>query len=127
MRMYQLRTYFLTLIFGWFFLSCDKEEQMESSLYGKWQLTESLADPGNGSGEWKKAEDYLYIVLSENGDIETNMGSMVSYSIVDSVHLEIVASDREETFLYRYYLEGNQLTLNPPCIEACGMRFVKIK
>ncbi|WP_134091344.1 hypothetical protein [Olivibacter sp. XZL3] len=125
MTTYQLRTCFLTLIFGWFFLSCDKEEHMESSLYGKWQLKESLSDIGNGSGKWEKTKDYQYIVLSENGDIETNIGSMVSYSIVDSVHLEIAASDREEKLLYRYYLEGNQLTLNPPCFEACGMRFVK--
>lgn len=110
------------------FFACEKDEKLTTPLQGEWRLTETLADPGDGSGEWQTAskDSVTYIIFNEDGSLETNLSSkMERYKIKDSVYLEIVLTDQENPIPYRYQIDKKNLILNPPCIEACGLRFVK--
>lgn len=61
------------------FLSCskaaDKETVKDLRFSGKWILTETLADPGDGSGKWIKVDRPGYYVIKFNPDssIATNI------------------------------------------------------
>ncbi|HEY5369642.1 MAG TPA: hypothetical protein VIJ75_11690 [Hanamia sp.] len=43
-------------VFVWTALSACKKEVQDNQFVGKWQLTASLADPGDGSGRWQSAD-----------------------------------------------------------------------
>ena len=50
------QTLLLTVVI-FFIIGCEKSKQVENnSLVGKWKLTESYADPGDGSGTWQPAD-----------------------------------------------------------------------
>lgn len=98
-------------------------------LTGRWKLTETLADPGDGSGKWarvKKNENF-YIEFDKNGGFSSAQSSNINtYRVTDSVTIEFTLNDKT-THNYRYYINRSILTLMPPCIEPCGMRYVRIQ
>lgn len=123
--MYKSTLYLLFLAFV--FCKCSKEATAPTSIYGRWQLTEELADPGDGSGTWQPVSKNTdkYIIFNEDGTIKSNFfGDMVAFSVKGDNYIEITNSTHEETTFW-YELVGKTLTLSPPCIEACGMRFKK--
>ncbi|MFC6098961.1 hypothetical protein [Olivibacter domesticus] len=119
-------TLYLLCIF--LFSACEKDDTLSTPLQGKWILTETLADPGDGSGEWKTvSEDSVaYIIFNQDGSLQTNLyPKMEHYRVKDSIYLEIGITSQKNPILYRYQIDQNSLLLNPPCIEACGLRFVR--
>ncbi len=126
---------FLILSIAVIFNACDKT-QMESdgnnSLIGKWKLIETLADPGDGSGKWTPVAANYNSTIKINADntIETTgqeFSSVKSYRVVDSEKVEITFTNNTSTINYRYKVANSILEINPPCIEACGLRYVRIK
>lgn len=114
-----------TLIFSIiFFVSCEKSEE-SSELPGKWKLVSTLSDPGDGSGKWQNASQHSDIEFFTDGSVKThNLSEFKRYKVVDSVNIEFT-SPNDSKINYRYSLNGRSLELNPPCIEACGLRFIK--
>lgn len=55
--------------------SCKKDDETTSNvnpLLGEWKLFMILADPGDGSGEFKLIESDKIIIFKEDGTISTN-------------------------------------------------------
>ena len=123
------------VVIGLYITACKRnsgnDNNSSGDLLGKWQLTEFLADPGDGSGTWQKADP------THPGFIEFKSDSTVTISgasrlpsvnyfqrLNDSVML-FVKSNKDSTRL-GYHLSGNTLSINPPCYEACGSHYVRV-
>lgn len=97
-----------------------------SSLAGKWKLTESLADPGDGSGKWNAVTNESYLTFNTDGSVSsTDSPNFQTYKVLDSVKLEFTLNDGRKQVV-SYKTEGSTLTLTPQCIEACGSKYVKV-
>src|SRR5215471_4299736 len=110
------------------FFACRKaSEQQSSSLYGRWRLSETLSDPGNGSGKWTKAPWGIIIEFKPRGELgyNTAFSHFDRYSISsDSMHITFINSSMHDSASLWYSLSPGLLTISPQCIEACGARFV---
>ena len=116
------RTIILLFSVLFFSLSCSVKQDT-ASILGTWTLTESLSDPGDGSGRWTPATQISEVEFKPDGTISsTGFGDFVRYKIVDTNQVEFTRKDGSK-LLYRYKLGNDLLELNPPCIEACGFRF----
>jgi len=108
-----------------FYLSCKKGNDSPGEIYGTWKLTETLMDPGDGSGKYQKAKGKdKYLILEKSGKIEGDVLTEFStFKILDSVRIELKAKSNNQVLTYYYKVSAKSLTLNPPCIEGCGLRF----
>ena len=111
--------------------SCSKTN---SNLIGRWKLVETLADPGDGSGTFRRVSSNKTLEfhsdgkLTSNGEIcsisnETGSPSTGRFSLADST---IVGDNCRD--LYRkitFEKHGKILILNFPCIEPCRAKFKK--
>jgi hypothetical protein len=123
--MMSMKRFLTSIFFIILFASCEKTEE-GSSLVGKWKLVATLNDPGNGSGEWLPATQYATIKLSKDGSVKTrNLSEFKKYEVIDSVTIKFT-SPNDSTINYKYSLKGGGLELKPPCIEPCGLRFLRI-
>jgi hypothetical protein len=106
-------------------VSCKKNDSGTGEVYGTWRLTETWADPGDGSGRYRKVKGPAkYITIDQSGKMEGDaMPEVLGYKILDSVRMEITSKDYPQPFIYRYKITANDLELNPPCIEGCGFKF----
>ncbi|TCK85577.1 hypothetical protein [Albibacterium bauzanense] len=124
----------LALVF--FITACDKDnlQTNDNTLTGKWKLSETLADSGDGSGEWipvAKKTPYDYVEFKENGDLAGNLFTEYkSYMLKDDITIQFsIDEDRKQE--YRYSIINGVLSMSPSypmlCIEACGTRYIKVK
>ena len=121
-----------------FIFSCNNDNSnnsLEADLIGIWKLTETLADPGDGSGVFMTVTSDKIIQFFNDGNVTSN-GSLCdmsiqsdnasngTYSISDSTinSPECVTSGFNITF----ELSNNLLILNYPCIEPCKAKFIKV-
>ncbi len=109
---------------------CKKSSNVENSnLIGKWKLTESLADPGDGSGTWQMADpsNPQYLEFKNDGRLIFSPTGMY-----DSDHYQVSSDSTmiflrgRESFPMRYHLSENMLCLFPPCIEGCGLKYISV-
>ena len=124
-----------------FFAACSKNNMDIIDVYadpsiltGKWKLSETMADPGDGSQEWKKVpnESNDYIVFGEDGKLSGNTFKEYSnYAVQDSTILKFTKPDGVTYQNYSFKLQAGTLSMSPAgpimCIEACGIRFKKIE
>ena len=118
-------------------ISCSKEseENFNNPIIGSWKLTEILSDPGDGSGTYNPIESNKLLTFNVNGSVISN-GSLCTMSIETGTwdsgtwslnDSSIIISDCFDSQLMIYFkLEGKTLELFYPCIEACGMKFIKM-
>jgi hypothetical protein len=98
-----------------------------SSIVGKWKLSEYLADPGDGSGTWHSAAslDPSYLEFKEDGTL-----SVSPYSVYSCDHFQVTSDSTiiffrgSEKFDRWYHFSKTLLTLSGGCIEACGGRYI---
>lgn len=97
------------------------------AIIGTWKLTESLADPGDGSGKYKPVTGPTkYMTFDANGKVTGDANpNVTSYKILDYEKIEFTTL-QNSSITYRYKIIGNQLELNPPCIEGCGLKFIRM-
>lgn len=101
-----------------------------NSITGKWILTETLADPGNGSGQWKPAAmpGYYYAQFNADSSFEgnsyTGTGAIKRYSLQRNNMLHLIDSNGRD-YTYSYTLVSTSLTITGACIEACGSKFTR--
>jgi len=116
----------LILVFIILSLTACEKSGTETSLTGKWKLTETLADPGDGSGKWvsvKNSDSYLQI--NADGTISgNNFTNFKQYRVIDNQQIEFIYQNGTPTIL-SYKLSGNSLEISGGCFEACGSRYKK--
>lgn len=123
-----------TLFATIFFVTCKKDAHTpNTTLSGKWKLSQSLLDPGDGSGKWMAvpANNTVYVQFDSDGKLSgTAFPGDVSYVVKDSVTLTFTSKDNVLQN-YRYSIKIDTMTMSPDgpirCIEACGAKYVKIK
>ncbi len=105
--------------------SCKKDDQTEGEIFGKWLLTEQLADPGDGSGRYQKVQGPpKTATFNPTGEITGEVFAAPSqFKILDSVRVEITTKNFNQPLIYRYKVTAKELVLNPPCFEGCGSKF----
>lgn len=117
----------LLLVFVAFAFSACKKEVRDTDLIGKWKLTEYLADPGDGSGTWQPAPNSQFIEFVKDGTLifsPTGQYDSKRYNVTSDSTM--IFSGDSYDYPMRYNLSGNLLTLKPQCIEACGMKYIKV-
>ena len=114
------------------FSACKKEEVTldSSSLPGKWWMSESYMDIGNGKGNWKKTKSNVLLEFKNDGSIAGNaFPHYVRYTVKDSVTLVFYTQDETEQN-YSYDFVNGKLSMSPAgptwCTDGCGTRFTKI-
>ncbi|RQO74581.1 hypothetical protein DBR43_04115 [Pedobacter sp. KBW06] len=110
--------------------SCKKDKAAPRSLeiYGKWKLTETMTDPGDGSGKYMKATgEPKYLNFNKDGKLEGNALSFDTfrYKILDSTKMEVLYNVYLPAQIFGYKLSEENLEIYPRCIEGCGLRFVR--
>jgi hypothetical protein len=97
-----------------------------SSIAGKWKLSEYLADPGDGRGTWQSADSLnpSYLEFKEDG-----MLSVSPYSVYSWDHFQVTSDSTiiffrsAEKFNRGYHFSKTLLSLYGGCIEACEERY----
>ena len=117
-------------------ISCAKTSKpatdTDYSLIGKWIMTESLADPGDGSGTWSATDkpNYYYLEFKADKTIKSNlfmgMDGVEKYEIVNDSVLNFIYPDGNKR-INIYRIENTSLTLTGGCIEQCGFKFIRSK
>lgn len=106
----------------------DRKESAPVEIYGKWKLTETMNDPGDGSGKYIKATgEPKYLSFDKDGKLggDALYMDVFRYRIIDSTRIEILYQNYIAPQVYWYKLTAKTLQINPPCIEGCGLRFVR--
>jgi hypothetical protein len=119
--------YFITaLSFFLITLACTKSADNNSSIIGRWKLTETLADPGDGSGIWMPATTNYIIQFNEDSTANENpvnpYRNVNRYSVINDSTLTLFYSNGT-SFSYYFKIESNTLTIMGGCIEACGTKY----
>ena len=116
------------------YVSCkktDKDNDGPGEVFGKWKLTETMQDPGDGSGRYKKVSGQIkYLILNKSADKAGKfegdaLPDLFSFRILDSVKMEVFSNTYKMPLTYYYKVSAKSLQLNPPCIEGCGYSFVR--
>ncbi|TCD00289.1 hypothetical protein EZ449_20785 [Pedobacter frigidisoli] len=117
----------LVIVTGFLYSSCKKTDDGLGEIYGKWKLTETLNDPGDGSGKYMRVKgDSKNLTLLNTGQITGDaMPDLMTFRILDSTRLEISTRNYSMPLTYYYKVTAKTLTLNPPCIEGCGLKFIR--
>lgn len=98
------------------------------SMVGKWQLIETLADPGDGSGKWNLSPDNSsYLTFNADGSVNGSSDvNYIAYTLPGDNKIEFTSKDnRKQTVSYS--ISGDTLTIRPQCIEACGFKYLRSK
>ncbi len=104
--------------------SCEKTDSA-ITLTGKWRLTHTLADPGDGSGRWMQANSETYLIFNQDGTLSGDQAAPYkSYTVVDENKIEFTLQNNTKTTSF-YKIAPGSLELLHSCIEACGSRYIK--
>lgn len=124
----------LLVCLGLLFACNESDDNQENNLQSKWKLTEVLADPGDGSGTFQPIESDLTIEFYNDGTLKSNgllcymalessEETSGTYSIVDNT---ISPDNCDHSLDFTIDSENSRLIISYPCIEPCGLKFVKI-
>jgi len=112
----------------------DDLEFNQENLVGTWTLTETLVDPGDGSGTFKKVEDgYSFTFKADGSFTSTRLQEcqMGTYRIEENSKLvfNYDCDDFTEVYEDTASFSGDDLITSPVfpsrCIEACQNKFRK--
>lgn len=108
------------------FSNCEETEPVE--LINTWKLTETLFDPGDGSGTFQPVASEATITFLEDGTFETDAFSCGSYDEADIISGTFSTEENTLTFdecqfSYTFEQFGNILIINLVCIEPCRLKF----
>ena len=113
--------------------SDDDNLAVDVDLLGKWQLMETLADPGDGSGEFMPVISERTIEFFSDSTFISNGSICIMAITADnqssgtfSIDNLLVDDCATVGFGINYKLEGANLIIYYPCIEGCGHKFTKI-
>lgn len=128
---------FLCLII--FSCSDDNGRKSESSEFlGKWKLTQTLFDPGDGSGVFVDVDsnDNREIEFSNNGNVISNYSLCLDNPTPGNSFTAPYFADEDYIipndcfpvgYNIEYRIQGENLILSYPCVEGCLFKFVRIE
>ena len=133
------RVLIFMLTIGIFLNSCSEKEIDPSELVGLWQLSEVLADPGDGSGTFQPVDGKERIIqFFIDGSFKTP-GTFCqtdirlfeeSTGVYDTTRNVLIIDDcifNEVQIEYSYELNDlGELIIYFPCIEPCANKYIKI-
>jgi len=68
------------------------------------------------------------VEFTKDGKVSGNaFDNTTAYKLIDSNHVEFSITGNTSLVTHRYKVTATTLLLNPPCREACGMRFIRMK
>ncbi len=116
-------------------LSCEGDDTVSPELIGTWQLSEVLADPGDGSGTFNSIDSDKTITFFADGSVQSNATlcnlstqpdepSAGVYSLQDST-ITPDCPGQDFFFNIKFVIEGSNLILTYLCIESCAEKYVK--
>jgi len=122
------RILFLLVVIG-----CSYNDIDPLTLLGRWKRIESLADPGDGSGTYQPVNGNYYIdfltdktfIANEAICYEDQIINQPSSGAYDSASLTLSFINCP-SMIFTYEISGNNLFIYPPCIEGCGLKYIKI-
>lgn len=132
---------YLFLIIGLtlFVSACEESNLNSGELIGVWQLSEVLADPGDGSGTFQPTTDDIKISFFTEGNLFVEPGIFYctglilydnfngKYDTTTSVLIPFDCKFGDNQAEYDYELNAdNELIVYLPCIEPCANKFVKV-
>ena len=109
-----------------------EETGSDSSLTGKWRLSEFYMDPGDGSGTWQPAgvlPNTVYAEFKPGGKFQADASFFSGYNrytVISDSTLWLINSMNKDTVPVLYKIVFKTLTLRPPCIEGCGYKFNRV-
>ena len=114
--------------------SCKKDNSAkDNTLTGKWKLTETYADPGNGKVNYIAVpkDNKEYISFNGDGTLDgSGFANGTTYVVKDSVTIAVTSKDNTVEN-YRYSIKNGTLQMSPAgpivCIEGCGTRYRKMR
>lgn len=114
-------------------ISCEKEVT-PTGILGEWQLIAVLADPGDGSGEFRPIDSDKRITFLEDGTYTSN-GEICEFTQNTNGSTEGNYTRTEEGyqiecsgipgFPINLRIENDFLLVSYPCIEPCMQKFRK--
>ena len=129
-----MKKYLLFICLTIFIVACKKTESSKNGLESTWLLKKSYSDPGDGSGKYvdvPKNSNYTLLFTSDGLVISNtsffNLNLLKSYTVIDSNKIEFTFNEisSQSKVVYNYQLKADTLTLNPLCIEGCGLKFTR--
>ncbi|MDB5197786.1 MAG: hypothetical protein JWP88_2157 [Flaviaesturariibacter sp.] len=126
-----MRTGLLFLMAFVSILSCQKKTVARyTEIAGRWQRTETLIDPGDGSGQFSPVSgaDATVVEFKENGMLTAPGHWYLSrynrFAVLSDTQLRLYTPANDSLTLT--YSLASKLTINYQCIEACRDRFTKV-
>src|SRR5690242_618800 len=108
-------------------VSCSKDVIKNDQLYGKWQLVEYYADPGDGSGTWHAPEQPSAVEFTKTGKFiqYNNINVTWHFTVLSDSALQLNTNNSSQSYTYRYKLKDDNtiLFLYRPCTEGCGYKY----
>lgn len=115
----------------------DGRKPETSEFLGKWKLTQTLFDPGDGSGVYTDvaSDDNREIEFLSNGNVVSNYSLCTSNPTSGNSFTAPYFEDNDyivpndcfpDGYNITYQIEGDNLILHYPCIEACAYKFTRI-
>ena len=129
-----MKKYLLFICLTILIVACKKTESSKNGLESTWLLKKSYSDPGDGSGKYvdvPKNSNYTLLFTSDGLVISNtsffNLNLLKSYTVIDSNKIEFTFNEisSQSKVVYNYQLKADTLTLNPLCIEGCGLKFTR--
>jgi hypothetical protein len=132
-----MKTALFFLISFVLFFSCEKNTDItaDADVLGKWKLVQVLADPGDGSGQFRNVESDISIEFHDDGTVSSN-GQLCSVTIVPDGEYSGTYSINDSTIIpdgcsyaqtkLSFEIEGKYMIIYYPCIEACRSKFKKV-
>lgn len=126
--------YLTLVIFALLITACKKSERLpNNTLEGTWVLKKLYSDPGDGSGTYVDvSEPVSTLTFNTNGSVSSTisffgLNTMKSYSALENGKIEFAFKEVSSlsTTTFNYQFKQDTLVLNPPCIEGCGLKFVR--
>ena len=125
-----MKTLCSLLLITLLFIACKKDDDSTAGtgIAGKWKSTETLFDIGNGTTNWSPIKDSesTELQLLSNGNIKGD-ANYQSYYVKDSLTVEFRTKDNK-IIPFRYQVTESNLILGASgCIEACLIKYKRLK
>ncbi|RYY95809.1 MAG: hypothetical protein EOO11_15000 [Chitinophagaceae bacterium] len=114
-------------------LACSKSITTtgSSGIAGTWKRTETLMDPGDGSGQWAAvpAAERSTVSFGADGSIRSSshwyLARFQQYRLLSDSQLRVYSGAGDSATL-GYGFDKGKLRLDLQCIEACKDAFVRV-
>lgn len=119
-------------------ISCNNDDDFNTdTVVGTWEITDRLADPGDGSGVFRPLSSGKRLQFNADGTFSVTRGTLCgiandengnqtgTYSLEDST-ISISCEGFPEQYGVGFELISGRLVLNYLCIEPCAERYRKI-